>query len=631
MIKVSNANEDSCDRLSPSHDKGRKRRGKRDKQNNQTKFLSECERLGIPEDAMKYAHDNSVAIGQKWWSKIQEGLPLPSSLPSNTTKNCHLAVDPSSVADYRVNAATSIINSPTGSGYNTQDFASVAKSEILWALQHSGGDTLDPRFQDALQGLSRMYKNNNSSSNNIDKERGGACLFDGQWDTISRPTFKECIGVNENGDFEYTLGRMSFDMFRPSNLICSVQRIVSKSERMKMNGDNYPAEVPSKLKEEIDEMKQKKGLRTYDIEIHFTIEPRRSSTQGCIKEPNSSKSDISSKEGCCRAPSKPIEAIMTNSGYALPDPTNPSRYTVWFTGGVLTPANNQGNNDSLPHSSCGDYHSNPPRKTTSTQSQQTTKSATQQLSQKIFSAAWAVNCNSNNSRKTNSCNHGASTGYSSFCPLNLLECKQISNHCCLHGVSEQMSWEKNRALKRKAPRYYRPKYGPGRRAGLIGNIFSVGEMEEPYSSEWEDIFAPCDNWKRTIGESAKALAAKILLGAEVPDRMEDDGTMSFKLNRPIGGHGVTYVDILYLDQDMRILRGNAGGLFVQVQNRRDTGKVGLLLPQDDQMLVNVPPAIPLTSPIPTASSPQSTMPETGMQLSRIQSVRGDLSCLVEAC
>jgi len=127
------------------------------------------------------------------------------------------------------------------------------------------------------------------------------------------------------------------------------------------------------------------------------------------------------------------------------------------------------------------------------------------------------------------------------------------------------------------------------------------------------------------------LAAKILLGAEVPDRMEDDGTMSFKLNRPIGGHGVTYVDILYLDQDMRILRGNAGGLFVQVQNRRDTGKVGLLLPQDDQMLVNVPPAIPLTSPIPTASSPQSTMPETGMQLSRIQSVRGDLSCLVEAC
>lgn len=161
------------------------------------------------------------------------------------------------------------------------------------------------------------------------------------------------------------------------------------------------------------------------------------------------------------------------------------------------------------------------------------------------------------------------------------------------------NWNRIYEQRRKASRYYRPKYGPGRRAGLVGNIFSEGDMEKPFSSEWEDIFAPEDNWNRrtSVADYAKALAAKIMLGAEIPDKMEDDGSMSYKLNRPIGGHGVAYVDILYLDQDMRILRGNRGSLFVQVRDRTATTTSSssscgmmmdtcLLLPQQEQVLLD---------------------------------------------
>lgn len=160
------------------------------------------------------------------------------------------------------------------------------------------------------------------------------------------------------------------------------------------------------------------------------------------------------------------------------------------------------------------------------------------------------------------------------------------------------NWNRIYEQRRKASRYYRPKYGPGRRAGLVGNIFSEGDMEKPFSSEWEDIFAPEDNWNRrtSVADYAKALAAKFMLGAEIPDKMEDDGSMSYKLNRPIGGHGVAYVDILYLDQDMRILRGNAGSLFVQVRDRTTTTTSSsscgmmmdtcLLLPKQEQVLLD---------------------------------------------
>ncbi len=103
-------------------------------------------------------------------------------------------------------------------------------------------------------------------------------------------------------------------------------------------------------------------------------------------------------------------------------------------------------------------------------------------------------------------------------------------------------------------------------ANRLSIWFSGGKIEAN-----EDDNQDLDEWKRAFGggvfqrhlqEKARLLAAKLLLGAEVPEKMEDNGSMSFNLNRPIGGHGTAYVDVLYLDETLRIVQGHRGSLFV---------------------------------------------------------------------
>ena len=59
--------------------------------------------------------------------------------------------------------------------------------------------------------------------------------------------------------------------------------------------------------------------------------------------------------------------------------------------------------------------------------------------------------------------------------------------------------------------------------------------------EWKALFGA--DHKRTWGESFRVMGAKLFLGAELPDGMEDDGTMKYLLHRPVGGHGRTFVDV----------------------------------------------------------------------------------------
>jgi hypothetical protein len=56
-----------------------------------------------------------------------------------------------------------------------------------------------------------------------------------------------------------------------------------------------------------------------------------------------------------------------------------------------------------------------------------------------------------------------------------------------------------------------------------------------------------------------------LLGANISDHMSEDGSMEFDLARPIGGHGSTYVDVLYLDESLRVVQGHKGSIFVMTR------------------------------------------------------------------
>ena len=100
-------------------------------------------------------------------------------------------------------------------------------------------------------------------------------------------------------------------------------------------------------------------------------------------------------------------------------------------------------------------------------------------------------------------------------------------------------------------------------------------QDEPQDlNEWKRIFDTSFAPQRNLCEYANVLAAKLLLGALVPDEMEADGKMSFVLKRPIGGHGSAYCDIVYMDDDLRIMRGHNGSVYVCTR-----------VPEPDQVLV----------------------------------------------
>lgn len=146
--------------------------------------------------------------------------------------------------------------------------------------------------------------------------------INGTWLTLSKPNYFGKLGENDNGDPMYTLGRMSFDMFSPTNLVCSLQGNFNQVEIV--NEDDRKAmleRVPKKLREEVENGKT--ILRTYHVITAFTIEP------SSALYPNAPNKDVI----------RPIKGIMTTYGYSLPDPNTPNRHSIWFTGGRIEPNN----------------------------------------------------------------------------------------------------------------------------------------------------------------------------------------------------------------------------------------------------------------------------------------------------
>ena len=80
--------------------------------------------------------------------------------------------------------------------------------------------------------------------------------------------------------------------------------------------------------------------------------------------------------------------------------------------------------------------------------------------------------------------------------------------------------------------------------------------------EWKHLFDQDEVPRRDLSELARVLAARVLLGAQIPEGMEEDGRLSYSLKRPIGGHGKVFCDVLYSDENLRIARGHNGTIFV---------------------------------------------------------------------
>ena len=200
---------------------------------------------------------------------------------------------------------------------NTCDSLEVieAKESFLAQLTLAGGDIDNHRVQVAYEELSSIYE----KEVDLDEEELLDAL-DGVWMQLSNPTFPGCLGTNSAGDRQYSMGRMSFGVLKPSDMIVSIQNVknpvvypdikrIDGSLAAFVDGKEVPLpEGRIAALVQNDPMK----LRVYSFLVSFTIDDER----------------------YCK---RPIEGLMENQGYLFPDPDHPRRMLVWFTGGRFWP------------------------------------------------------------------------------------------------------------------------------------------------------------------------------------------------------------------------------------------------------------------------------------------------------
>lgn len=98
------------------------------------------------------------------------------------------------------------------------------KHALIRELRTNGGDCHSLEFGRLLATLQASFASRNWDVR-WDTTNTNPAPLDGNWLTLSKPTFSECQGRNQRGEYLYSLGRLSFDMFRPTNLLCSVQGV----------------------------------------------------------------------------------------------------------------------------------------------------------------------------------------------------------------------------------------------------------------------------------------------------------------------------------------------------------------------------------------------------------------------
>jgi hypothetical protein len=72
---------------------------------------------------------------------------------------------------------------------------------------------------------------------------------------------------------------------------------------------------------------------------------------------------------------------------------------------------------------------------------------------------------------------------------------------------------------------------------------------------------------RTFSEKSKLFIAKLMMGAAADDFMSTKGKISFSLTRPLAA----YIDLLYMDESLRIMRGGSGTIFAFARTQEGTG------------------------------------------------------------
>lgn len=145
---------------------------------------------------------------------------------------------------------STILNSPSPVAKTLDD----AKVSLIIALTVSNGDVTSKSFLSALEELTAVYRSTGLDARDCNRENvtSSSKYIEGNWLTLSRPNYAECLGTNANNEFMYTLGRMSFDMFTPGNLVCSIGGVFNSIDVVDIHeGLSSVKSIPKGLKSEV--------------------------------------------------------------------------------------------------------------------------------------------------------------------------------------------------------------------------------------------------------------------------------------------------------------------------------------------------------------------------------------------
>jgi hypothetical protein len=228
--------------------------------NNSTDFQSG--RLPIPTQVVT---SESEADDSGWYSC---GASCDEASSFVTTK-LSMPCSSSAASTPRINSklpakrSRSIVESDSNSSLLDQTYLEAqldaAKSDLVASLNEDEG-TESASFKDALASLEKMYRAKMKSEPTTKKRKASVSSqtttknvnLDGTWLMISPPAYPACLGTNANGEKMFTLGRMAFDMYQPSNLVCSIQSQYNTIKSVEKK-EELPLYVPKRLRKEVDD------------------------------------------------------------------------------------------------------------------------------------------------------------------------------------------------------------------------------------------------------------------------------------------------------------------------------------------------------------------------------------------
>jgi hypothetical protein len=174
------------------------------------------------------------------------------------------------------------------------------KASLKRILLENNGDTSQPAVQDVIKTLQNLSTETRGDAEwNITQNKH---FHTGRWRAITTPPFPGRL-PDDGGKAKYTLGRMSFNMFKPTKAVCAIDEIVNAIQ---------PLDSDSGVDETGGSWEQ-----TYNFEVLMEISVPRTT------------------EGDAAGETTVLPAKLINCGVCTP--TSPTRLGVKFQSGTLKP------------------------------------------------------------------------------------------------------------------------------------------------------------------------------------------------------------------------------------------------------------------------------------------------------